>query len=91
MAKNYNKKGRAVDMNRDSNGLNININPDDMTDVLCDKCGCQTFVPAFLFKHLSAVMSPNGKDTMVPLQVFKCDECGHINEKFLPKSAKPTL
>ena len=28
----------------------IRLNPSDLTDVLCDKCDCQTFVPAFMFK-----------------------------------------
>ena len=84
------RQNSGFNMPKDGNGMNININPEDMTDVFCEKCENQTFVPAFLFKHLSAVMSPNGKDTMIPLQVFKCDECGHINEKFLPKSAQKT-
>ena len=70
------------------NNTNININPDDMEDVFCDKCEGQIFTPAFLFKKLSAVVSPTGKATMVPMQVFKCDDCGHINKEFLPKSSK---
>jgi uncharacterized Zn finger protein len=54
--------------------------------VLCDKCGCQTFQPVFLFKKLSAVLSPNGKDTFVPMQTYKCTDCGHINKEFLAKN-----
>ena len=64
----------------------VNINPDDMEDVLCAKCGSQTFTPVFLFKKLSAVLSPTGQETMIPLQVFKCEDCGHINDEFIPKS-----
>ena len=63
----------------------LNINPDDLTDVLCEKCDNQTFSQVFLFKSLSAVLSPTGKKTMVPMQVFKCDECNHISKEFLPK------
>jgi hypothetical protein len=63
----------------------LNINPNDLEDMLCEKCECQTFAPAFLFKKLSAVMSPSGKDTLIPLQIYKCTDCGHINEGFLPK------
>ena len=91
MAKNYNK-GKVIGMNqgqgptRDKPGLNnININPNDLVDVVCEKCGCQTFQPVFLFKKLSAVLSPTGKDTMVPLQTYRCTECKHINKEFLPK------
>ena len=70
---------------RENPGLNINIKPEDMKDVVCDNCGCQTFVPVFLFKEISAVVSPSGKKTLVPMQIFKCDECGHINDSFMPK------
>jgi len=64
---------------------NININPDDLTDVVCEKCENQTFTMAFLFKKISAILSPNGKESMLPMQVYKCDSCGHINSEFLPK------
>ena len=64
---------------------NVNINPDDLVDVVCEKCGNQTFSMTFLFKKISAVLSPNGKESMIPLQIYKCDECGHINKEFLPK------
>ena len=96
MAKNYNK-GKVIGMDRKS-GLNMNhptqqaaknanvqINPDDLEDIVCEKCGCQTFSQVFLFKKLSAVLAPTGRDTMVPLQTYKCTDCGHINKEFLPK------
>ena len=38
-----------------------------------------------LFK-ISAVLSPTGKESMIPLQIYKCDKCGHINKEFLPKA-----
>ena len=63
----------------------VNINPEDLTDVVCEKCGNQTFTLAFLFKKISAILSPNGQESMIPLQVYKCDSCGHINKEFLPK------
>ena len=90
MAKNYNK-GKVIGMNkgqgptREKAGLNVNINPSDLVDVVCEECGSQTFQQIYLFKKLSAVLSPTGKDTMVPLQTYRCTECGHINKEFLPK------
>jgi len=75
---------KTINMNQNQQ-QNININPNDLEDVLCEECGEQTFEPAFLFKKLSAVMSPTGKDTLIPLQVYKCTHCGHINKGFLPK------
>ena len=67
---------------------NINLNPDDLDDVACSKCECQTFEPVFLFKKLSAIMAPSGRDTLVPLQTYRCTDCGNMNDEFLPKSEK---
>ena len=38
--------GKEINMNQQQQ---VQINPDDLEDVLCEKCGCQTFEPAFLF------------------------------------------
>ena len=62
----------------------LNINPNDLEDVICDACGNQTFSQAYLFKKLSAVLSPNGKDSLIPLQIFECKKCGHVNKDFIP-------
>ena len=35
----------------------IKINPNDLTDVVCDKCGAQTFEPVFLFKNFPKLRS----------------------------------
>ena len=81
--------GKVIKMN---NEKQININPDDLQDVFCTECENQTFIQVFLFKKLSAVLSPNGKESMIPLQVFKCDKCGNINEEFIPnKDGKKIL
>ena len=90
MAKNYNK-GKVVGMNiptQQAAKNNVQINPDDLDDVVCEKCGCQTFEAVFLFKKLSAVLAPTGRDTMVPLQTYRCTDCSHINKEFLPKEPK---
>ena len=52
-------------------------------DVECEECSNNQFVPVFLMKRVPALLSPTGKDTMIPIQVFKCDKCSHINELFL--------
>jgi|TARA_R110000796_G_scaffold212113_1_gene328253 hypothetical protein len=55
------------------------------TPYVCEKCGHDTFVTAFKLRTVSALMSPTGDSMMVPIQVFACVDCGHINEEFLPK------
>ena len=62
---------------------NINIDLSNVDNIKCEECENETFVPAFVIKQISALMSPTGKETMVPIQLFKCSKCGHVNEKFL--------
>tara|TARA_R100001015_G_C4429373_1_gene27116 strand:- start:39 stop:290 length:252 start_codon:yes stop_codon:yes gene_type:complete len=66
----------------------VNINPNDLEDITCDKCGSQCFQPVFLFKKLSAVLSPTGVENIIPMQLYRCADCGHINEAFLPKDVE---
>ena len=78
-------------MKRENPGLQMNtskvqIYPNDLEDVVCDKCGAQCFEPTFLFKRLSAVLWPTGNENIIPLQIYRCADCGHINDMFLPKN-----
>jgi hypothetical protein len=70
-------------MNRPQ-GLNINIKPSDMKDICCEQCGSKYFRQVNAFKRLSALISPSGKEQIVPIPVFRCDDCGFINEEFRP-------
>ena len=53
------------------------------SDVTCEKCECLYFTPAFAIKHLSALISPVGKEMNIPMQLFRCSDCGHVNSDFL--------
>ena len=52
------------------------------TPVKCEKCENQTFKQTLLIRKLSALMSPNGQETIVPMAVFACEKCGHVNSEF---------
>ena len=62
---------------------NINIDLRNIDNIKCDECENETFETVYIIKHISALMSPNGQETLAPVQVFKCSKCGHVNEKFL--------
>ena len=79
--------GKEINMNGEQQ-QKININPEDLEDVVCEKCESQCFEQTFLFKKLTAVLAPSGQDTMLPLQIFRCADCGHINEIFMPSDTK---
>ena len=50
--------------------------------IKCEKCENQTFKQSLLLRKLSALVSPNGQETLVPVQVFACEKCGHVNSEF---------
>ena len=55
--------------------------------VKCEKCDNQTFKQTLLIRKLSALVSPNGQETIVPMAVFACEKCGHVNSEFSEVSA----
>ena len=52
------------------------------TQIKCEACEGSTFKQTLLLRKLSALVSPNGQETIVPMQVFACEKCGHVNSEF---------
>ena len=48
----------------------------------CESCGNSTFKQSLLLRKLSALVAPDGQETIVPVQVFACEKCGHVNSEF---------
>jgi len=46
--------------------------------IKCSDCNNYLFITAFVLKKLSALMSPNGQEGIVPLQVYSCGNCGKV-------------
>ena len=51
--------------------------------ITCDDCGNASFIQAFFLKKISALMSPTGKEAIVPMQVFSCGNCGTIPKNMI--------
>ena len=66
----------------------IKLEMKDLQDIVCENCEGKVFREATMFKKLSALLSPTGKEQIIPIPVYRCDECGHINEGFLPQITK---
>ena len=64
--------------------VNINVGMDQTNPIKCDECESEVFRPAFLLRKVSPLVSPSGKEAVIPIQVFACNSCGHINEEFMP-------
>ena len=48
----------------------------------CEKCENSTFKQTLLIRKVSALVSPNGQEQYVPIAVFACEKCGHVNAEF---------
>jgi uncharacterized Zn finger protein len=62
----------------------VNLDLSNAQDVVCDNCGNYTFTEVVLMKRISALVSPTGKEAIVPIPTFSCNACGFINKQFLP-------
>lgn len=63
----------------------VQVDVNKMTDVVCANCGGHFFNLIFLFKKLSALLSPTGKETIIPIEAYACNDCGTVNKDLLPK------
>jgi len=58
------------------------MDPSSMKDIKCENCGSRFFRQVNAFKIVSALMSGTGKEQIMPVPTFRCDDCGFINEEF---------
>ena len=75
-------------MNNPNPNTQFKVDISQTTAEVCEKCEHDVFIPAFKMRKLSALLSPAGKETMVPINVFACAKCGYINKEFLPEMSK---
>lgn len=66
------------------NQQNVNVDLSSASDVSCAKCGAVTFREVAFIKRVSALVSPTGKEALVPIGTFACSSCGHVNDEFDP-------
>ena len=62
-------------------GLQLDISKTDT--IVCENCGNASFIQAFFLKKVSALVSPTGKEAIVPIQVFSCGNCGAIPKNMM--------
>ena len=67
-------------------GLQIDISKTDT--IVCEECGNASFIQAFFLKKVSALVSPTGKEAIVPIQVFSCGNCGAIPKNMIDQAAQ---
>lgn len=68
---------------------NLNIKLSDQPTMTCavldedhNLCEGMTFFPVMFFKELSPMMSPSGKEELIPVETYRCTACGSIPNRF---------
>lgn len=70
----------------------INITPEMMRSfktLTCD-CGGMLFEQGIVFKKISSIVSPSGKEEMYPLEVLICKKCGRVPNELNVGEMLPT-
>ena len=67
----------------------VKIDVGELDNVICEKCNNVLFQPVFMMKKVSALISPNGQEGLIPVQgPYVCVACGNINKEFLPRGSQ---
>lgn len=56
----------------------MNLNVLELDNLRCENCNNQVFQPLFVIKKVSALQSPSGKESLAPMQIFACTNCGMV-------------
>ena len=60
----------------------MNVDISQTSEMKCDKCENNTFKQTMMLRKMSAIVSPNGQETIIPVGVFACESCNHVNDEF---------
>ena len=67
------------------NNPNVNIKPGDLKPMICSECGGMYFRQVMSINKVSRFLTGQDKDTVYPVPVFRCDDCGYVPEEFQPE------
>ena len=62
---------------------NVQVDLSQAETIKCEKCGNYSFIQSFFLKRLSPVMSPTGQETLIPVQVYSCGNCGTVPKSMM--------
>tara|TARA_R110000796_G_scaffold126380_2_gene241155 strand:- start:996 stop:1208 length:213 start_codon:yes stop_codon:yes gene_type:complete len=67
------------------NTPNKKINPSDLKPMICTECTGMYFRQVMCINKVSRFLTGQDKDTVYPVPVFRCDDCGAVPEEFQPE------
>ena len=66
----------------------VNIDINQTQAVVCEECNHVHFEQVVVLRKASGLLTGTGQPTYIPIPVFACTKCGHVNAEFLPKEVK---
>lgn len=63
-------------VDRAPQGDQIRVDMSLAKDILCTNCNHMYFSTARRLKFITKLVSPNGKDLLIPVEVLLCNKCG---------------
>jgi DNA-directed RNA polymerase subunit RPC12/RpoP len=60
------------------------ITLDKTKPIVCKKCGGDVFFPGAKFRSVSRLLTGQAKDSIIPVEVYTCGDCGTILDELLP-------
>ena len=67
-------------LTEDKKQANVQLDLSQAETILCEQCQNGLFLASFFLKRISALVSPTGKEAIIPIQVYSCGNCGPIND-----------
>ena len=71
-----------------NNTPKLNVSLDKTIAITCEECGGQVFTEGVMLRKVSRFLTGNAVDGLVPIPVFACTSCQHVNVEFLPAELK---
>jgi len=68
----------------------MNITPKDLRTLTCENCQGEVFAEGIIIKIVSALLTGNGKEGMLPIPAFYCVKCQTVVDKYLPENMRKT-
>ena len=68
----------------------VRVDLKDAETIKCKSCNNYLFITSFILKRLSALVSPNGQEALIPVQVYSCGNCGQVPKSLLEGSGLET-
>lgn len=66
----------------------LNISPSDLKTLECEYCKGTVFSEGIIIKTVSALLTGNGREGMLPIPAFYCVKCHEPVDKFLPEDMR---